>query len=136
MKTWVRKCLPWLPSFAVMVAIFTASSLPGKDVPLPDFFGSDKVAHLSAYALLGIALRWRFRLRACRNQGWEWPTLAIGWAFGLSDELHQVFIPGRMAGMDDWLADALGVLLGWWVATSADRAYERRKLSENSSARD
>lgn len=119
-----------------MAAIFTASSLPSQEVPLPDFFASDKVAHVSIYALLGITLRWRFRLRACRDKGWDWQTLAIGWAFGLSDEMHQVFVPGRMAGPDDWLADALGVLLGWWVATSADRAYERRKLSGNSSARD
>ena len=31
---------------------------------------------------------------------------------GAADEIHQHFLPGRVAGLDDWLADAVGAGLG------------------------
>jgi VanZ family protein len=31
---------------------------------------------------------------------------------GAGDEIHQHFLPGREAGFDDWLADAVGAGLG------------------------
>ena len=37
-------------------------------------------------------------------------------AVGVADELHQATLPGRVAGLDDLLADAVGVGLGLWVA--------------------
>ena len=36
-------------------------------------------------------------------------TLAL--LVGATDELHQSFLPGRVAGLDDWLADAVGASL-------------------------
>ncbi len=35
---------------------------------------------------------------------------------GVADELHQATLPGRVAGLDDLLADAVGICLGLWVA--------------------
>ena len=36
-----------------------------------------------------------------------------------ADELHQLWLPGRMAGWDDWFADVAGITLaltGWrWL---------------------
>lgn len=37
-------------------------------------------------------------------------------AVGVADELHQATLAGRVAGLDDWLADAVGIGLGLWVA--------------------
>jgi len=42
-------------------------------------------------------------------------TLIIGIIYGLSDELHQGFVPGRQKDVFDFLADLLGVLLGLYV---------------------
>lgn len=41
-------------------------------------------------------------------------TLAIILAImvGALDEIHQIYLPGRSAGFDDFMADAVGVLLG------------------------
>ena len=36
---------------------------------------------------------------------------------GVADEVHQIFLPGRMAGWDDWLADLVGAGLGWVIST-------------------
>jgi VanZ family protein len=37
---------------------------------------------------------------------------------GAADELHQLYLPGRVASVADWLADLVGVLVAagllWW----------------------
>ena len=65
----------------------------------------DKLAHasfffifaflLSRYASLPIAL-----------------VFALALIVGGADEIHQSFLPGRVAGWDDWLADVVGASMG------------------------
>lgn len=60
------------------------------------------LAHLAAYAVLGALLRWALdgaRLASV----WAWMVAAL---FGLADEWHQGFTPGRAVEVGDWLADA------------------------------
>ena len=81
------------------------------------FPGLDKALHAAAYALLAVL--------AGRSLAWDgrnWPPPALLWvpalfaaAYGLSDELHQHFVPGRQADWLDWLADAGGGLAGTGV---------------------
>ncbi|MDP2025585.1 VanZ family protein [Sulfuriferula sp.] len=60
----------------------------------------DKLAHLLWYAVLAGLLLLGLGRRA-------WPWVLAGW-----DEWHQFALPGRMPGIDDWLADTLGMLVG------------------------
>ena len=70
---------------------------------------SDKFLHVLAYLILGsLVLRAAHggfgRLRVV-------PTvLAVlfALAYGLTDELHQIYVPGRVASVHDWIADAIG----------------------------
>jgi VanZ family protein len=82
----------------------------------------DKLAHATVFAvltaLLALALqgrppgaRWALRPGAALAVA----ALLAG-AVGVADELHQATLPGRVAGLDDLLADAVGVGLGLWVA--------------------
>jgi VanZ family protein len=43
----------------------------------------------------------------------RWAVLAVGLAslYGVSDEVHQAFVPGRNADVFDWVADTTGALL-------------------------
>lgn len=73
-----------------------------------------KSAHLLEYAALGFALRlhlqavMRFRpIRRPQLLAW-W----IGSLYAASDELHQLFTPGRAARPADVGIDSLGVILG------------------------
>jgi hypothetical protein len=50
-----------------MAVIFWLSSLPGDEIPLPDFRFSDKLAHFAAYTALGLAIAGR------RSWGDAWP---------------------------------------------------------------
>lgn len=97
-----------LPAFAAMGAIFWASSIPGKNLDMP-FQVKDKVMHFGAYAV--IAGCWLLGLR----QGWGWPTKKVAiWTtvicslYGISDEFHQSFVPGRTPEVLDAVADGLG----------------------------
>lgn len=83
----------------------------------------DKLLHAAVFAVL-VAL-----LAACHPRwGWQVPAQPIGrfpsrwwWlivctlmasAVGAADELHQLFLPGRSADLDDWAADTIGAIFG------------------------
>ena len=42
--------------------------------------------------------------------------MVLAAAYGITDEVHQYFVPGRMGIWQDWVADAVGALLGAWLA--------------------
>ncbi|MDQ3001264.1 MAG: VanZ family protein [Fibrobacterota bacterium] len=117
--------LSWVPALAAMGAIFYASSLPGKELNLPSFAYSDKVFHFLAYMLLGwlITLRFDLRRRLDSIQGattlagaaraLDIKGLATGMLFGVSDEIHQLFVPLRTFELGDMAADFLGVTAGY-----------------------
>jgi VanZ family protein len=80
----------------------------------------DKLAHLLLYSVLGVALAWGSRRQlGARALPWQHAALiAAGALYGLSDEWHQSFVPGRDASAADWLADLCGVTLGYLAAST------------------
>ena len=69
-----------------------------------------KTAHIVVYAIL--AWLWWRALSARREVGWSVLTGALGLTvlYGISDEIHQLFIPGRYGRIADVLFDASGAL--------------------------
>ncbi|HEX6911575.1 MAG TPA: VanZ family protein, partial [Longimicrobium sp.] len=99
----MRRTLPWLPAAAWAATIYWLSSrptLPGPEVP---YF--DKVAHFGAYAVLGALLAFA----ADRSRVPLAVAVVLGLLYGASDEIHQVYVPGRSPDVLDWAADAAGV---------------------------
>ena len=91
-----------------MAAIFVLSSLPG--LPAPPGIFTDKHAHFAAYGVLS-ALVFRALAGGRRSDftfGRGLAALAIATAYGVTDEWHQSFVPGRQAELADLAADALG----------------------------
>ena len=112
-----RLWLLWTPVVAYMAVIFSVSSMA--QAPLPAQM-SDKVAHTLGYALLGLlATRAVNDSAGTPMRAWHLLlALAITVAYGMSDEFHQSFVPGRDADIHDVYADAIGGLLGaaaWWA---------------------
>jgi len=95
--------------------IFYLSHIPGVDVP-PLFFGKDKLFHAIAYSILGFFAIGSMITAESRHRMFR-PWLAIGLviAYGVLDEFHQHFVPGRTPDIYDVLADAAGGLLGVWL---------------------
>lgn len=48
-------------------------------------------------------------------------------AYGLSDEFHQAFVPGRESGLDDALADMVGGAFGGWLFTWSQKRHVDHK---------
>ena len=97
--------------------LFGLSSLPaGATPPSPiSFPGDDKVVHAALYAVLGGLLRVAL--------GRSGPAVALAAAYGVTDEVHQAFVPGRDADVFDGLADLLGAALGAAVAARTWRTW-------------
>ncbi len=119
----------WVPVLAYMVVIVALSSVRIDAPSIARLPFKDKLVHFVEYAGLG--------LLTMRASSRTWPghpplrlaafAVLLTSAFGLSDELHQAFVPGRTADARDLLADVLGAMLGvaLWLAPSALR---RRSL--------
>jgi len=100
----------WAPVAVYMAAIFYVSSLP--QLPMPP--GGDKPWHLLAYVGLGVVV-----VRAVAGGlpapiGWRvaMTAIVIGVGYAMTDELHQMFVPGRTAQLTDLVADVIGVCIG------------------------
>jgi len=80
-------------------------------VPVPDVFDSqDKLIHASAYAGMAF-LFWQTWQRRLPRYWLAWMTVLFCSMYGISDEWHQSFVPGRDASVFDWMADTLGAFL-------------------------
>ena len=98
----------WTPVILYALAIFISSSVEQPQV-VPATLG-DKTLHGVAYA--GLAL---LTLRALAGGAWSGVTAAgafvaavLASAYGVGDEVHQWFVPGRQFDPRDMLADAVG----------------------------
>ena len=88
-----------------------------------------KTAHLSLYALLGFFLYLHVRClaSAVSIQKTGLLSFAIGALYACSDELHQIFVPGRSGEVTDVLLDSTGVLLGILILYFIFRILKRRQ---------
>lgn len=101
-----------VPVLAYAGLIFLLSSISKFPEAVPSFFGFNKLAHFSEYYFFGYVIcRWLFAERNhFANRHALVLTIVIGTCYGLSDEWHQTFVPGRNATLWDALFDALGVV--------------------------
>ena len=105
---------PWRFALAYMALIFVISSFE-VDVPAVRHFPlGDKGVHLVEYAVLA------WLCAAASSRTWPsasaWRTAAfavfVSALWGLSDEIHQAFVPGRSPELSDVAADFFGSIVG------------------------
>jgi len=101
----------WAPVFLYAGIIFYFSSLP--QTSLPPIGSYDKIIHTFEFLVLGFLL----------SRGFN-SDIKIGFLkvfvlasvfnlfYGISDEVHQLFTPGREFSFGDILADGIGGILG------------------------
>lgn len=128
----MRPALAWSATVAYMAVLFWLSSRTGDVVGrwnllrVPDYvlhgvayLGLGAVAHVAFAA----SFRWSPWLRALA-------AMVLATVYGVSDEVHQAFVPGRMASWQDVLADAAGAAVGqvlFLVRPVADRMRQKRE---------
>ena len=100
-----RLLVLWGPVVLWAALIFALSAVPSLGTGLG---GWDtvlrKCAHVTEYAILALLLY--------RAIGRELPAFLIGFAYAVTDEVHQEFVRGRHASPFDVSMDAAGLALG------------------------
>ena len=104
----------WGPVVVWAAVIFALSAIPDLGTGLGTWDTVlRKCAHASEYAVLALLLY--------RALGRELPAFLIGFAYAVSDEIHQAFVTGRHASPFDVAMDAAGLALGLLLVHVARR---------------
>ncbi|MCP4199962.1 MAG: hypothetical protein GY762_22690 [Proteobacteria bacterium] len=105
------------------------SHMPGSAVHALDWDFWDKAAHFCAYLPLGLLLALGLSSRGSGGMGWGILLISTGMVIllGLTDELHQSFVPGRDASVSDIVADAIGGFVGALAGLYVGLAVLRKK---------
>jgi len=116
----------WVPVGLYAGAVFYLSAQSHPEDQLSSFLlkeVSDKVLHAVEYGILSLLCYRAFRWAAGPAVARQAVVLAIVTAsvFGITDEVHQFFVPLRESSWQDWLADTIGAAIGavsWWSIRS------------------
>lgn len=88
-----------------------------------------KYAHMAEFFCLGISAflffselrRWRPDLTAAIM------AFCFSVLYACTDEVHQIFVPGRAGRFTDVLVDSVGIILGVALSAFSQRAFGRKK---------
>ena len=109
----------WLPVILWAGMIFFLSSIPDLRSGLPNIFDLilRKIAHAGEFGVLAILV-----MRAISSSSFKQIkqstistiviVIIIVILYAISDEIHQDFVPGRIASATDVLIDSIGALTG------------------------
>lgn len=102
-----------LPAVLWPILIFGASSIPAEEIPHSQIFYYDKLLHAGVFGVFCFLM---FRALTLKT-----PPVSEGKAmlysvlatilYGVTDELHQFFVPGRTPEIYDLAADGAGALI-------------------------
>ena len=106
--------LPWQ---FLMLTIFVQSSIGSLKIPNFGFHLSDKILHFIVFGALGLLMARGFKNAKNRivNENYISFALLTCILYGIIDEFHQYFVPGRYFSWWDWVADILGVISMVWI---------------------
>lgn len=119
--------LRWLPVVGWMALIFTLSAVSGLRVS--DDASVDRpfrvLGHLTSYGVLAALVL--YALAGRRSPRWQHVAVAyaVCLAYGISDEIHQAFVPDRTGRIDDLMVDAVGAAVGLLLGYVALRLWSR-----------
>lgn len=119
MNRTAKTMLRMVPMVITMGAIFFLSHQTGDQLSLPAIPGIDKLGHMVVYGILAGTILFAFS----ENQKSTKPpsvmvlTVIFCILYGITDEIHQSFIPGRFVSIYDVFADGAGasVACALWI---------------------
>ena len=106
----------WLPLIVYCLAIYIQSDLPASE-HIPSFEFSDKVLHFFAYFVMGILFYRAYQTLRVKNDPRMLILLSVVSAslYGISDEIHQYYVPFRDVSILDAIANMLGAVCGVYL---------------------
>lgn len=84
------------------------------------------IGHFTEFCLLGAALanalRWHLPLQKSAGA-----AIILGSLYGVTDEIHQIFVPGRSCDPADWLVDTIATMVGVLIISLCVRQRLKRQ---------
>ena len=114
MPTYLKRfAFYWLPLILYCLFIYIQSAHPSPE-QIPSIPFIDKVLHCAAYGIMGILFYRAYQTLRIKNNIQMLMLLSVVSAslYGISDEIHQSFVPFREAEVADVIADMLGAASG------------------------
>ena len=119
-----------VPAILWALLIFVSSSIPGWVFPRVNIRNLDKVVHVFYYLVLAVLVARAFRHQTRFQAFWRFSLIMsflLATAYGVSDELHQLFVPERSYDPQDLLADMAGALAGVAVVAVVRKLKRQRE---------
>ena len=83
---------------------------------VPEYNNMDLILHFVEYAILGFLLFKSLSTDELFGINSIYGAFFIGIIFGIFDELHQNFVPGRQMSLTDIFSDSLGTIFGVYIS--------------------
>lgn len=83
-----------------------------------------KGAHVTEYAMLALAYAWPLWLRRLRGFCLALVNIGLTVIYAITDEIHQIFVPGRSGEIKDVFIDTIGALIGYLIFIIAISIYK------------
>ena len=110
------RSLRLVPSLLWMTVIFALSSQPQFPQPFGwSAFLMSVVAHLLLYGTLAVLLLIGLKHRSRPRRSTYLLAVVIAVGYGVTDEIHQSFVPGRDASLFDLVVNATGAAVAAFV---------------------
>ena len=102
--------MPWQ---LLLLAIFIQSSIGNMNIIDFGFSFQDKLFHFIVFGILAILMARSFKKSKLNffNKYYHVLAILLTGIYGVIDEYHQYFVPGRFSTVGDWLADLLGAIV-------------------------
>ncbi len=132
----IRRIL-WLIPVCWMSFLYVISDQSGDSIDLPELFPhADKFVHATLYGILLVSLAISSPSRLF-SKTWLIGCWLFACLYGVSDEYHQSFVPGRSSDVWDILADSVGAcaaaLLIYSLRNSSLASWWKKSCDDSSS---
>lgn len=113
----IERMRRWLPAVGWMAVIFSMSSR--QQFPQPFGFSTFMLAiaaHLVLYGALALLILFAVSHEQRPAQATQISAVLLACLYGISDEMHQSFVPGRDASLCDVVVNTIGasIAVGLW----------------------
>lgn len=121
--------IAWGPAAIWVAVLFFLSEIEDTSA-MSWSFVNDKILHFLLYSVLGATLAWGWA--RMRRRVPHWAVVSVGVVYGLVDEWHQSFVPGRSPSLGDALADLAGTVAGYALVAGLLWRYRESRFPRSS----
>ncbi len=124
-----RLALHWAPALATMGVIWLLSSMSNPPVDVSSLPFRDRGAHFLSFGSVAFWVAHGTMATVPRAHALRVVFFAVLSAalWGLLDEIHQSFVPGRSPDIIDLVADTLGAIVGASLRAAVRLAWPQRR---------